>query len=984
MYVQLIKDVALLIALSSLYSMFARLTVRSGLWRKVLPGLLFGGVAVVGMVLPFQLQPGVFYDGRSIILALSGLFGGTITSLVASVVAGAYRASLGGAGVWAGLASIVGPALVGLAFRRASGGRPDRLGFGVLYALGVAAHVVMLACQLLVLPWPAGIGVIQRIWLPIMIIFPVATVLIGLLLQTEEKRALAEDRFKHVFESANVGKSITLPTGEINANAAFCAMLGYASQELQGRRWQDVTPPEDVAEVQRQLDTMMNGEKDAARLDKRYVRKDGSYLWADVSMALRRDSNGRPLHFITTAVDITARHRAEEVLRERESRYRTLFGESPVAIWEMDLSGVKARFDELRRAGVTDLRALLYADPAEAAALAARVRVLEVNRRSVELFGAASVEDLSREVHRHLAADSYEAFKEELAALFEGKRSFSTGIADTNGRGEPIQLDLTLSVPADHANDLASVLISFVDVTERRRGEEALAVSEANLHSLIASTDDIIVSRDRDGRVVAFNAAFASIVRKMFGVGAAPGMRTEEHLPAEERAQWEGIIAKVLSGEEYRAEFSWKIDGGTRHYDRLITPIRVGSGIIGCAEYTRDITERRRTEEQLRQALKMETVGQLAGGVAHDFNNMLQVIFGSVEMALRKVEPRCAVEKHLLEVRRAAQRSADLTGQLLAFARRQTVSPRVVDLNDVVANARKMIQRLIGEDIEFVWVPALELGRVMIDPAQVDQVLANLAVNARDAIGGVGGLTVETGNVVLDQAYCAEHPGAEPGEYVQLAVSDDGHGMDRETMSHLFEPFFTTKGLGKGTGLGLATIYGIVKQNKGFIDVVSEPGKGTTFRVYLPRASGVGESGASEATQEAAPRGGTETLLVVEDEEAILALVHDNLEGLGYTVLAAKSPEEALRTAGAHAGPLDLLITDVVLPQMNGRELWERLAAARPGLRCLFMSGYPADVIAHRGVLDDGVRFVAKPFTLSVLAEKVRDTLGAGAGAGSA
>jgi PAS domain S-box-containing protein len=566
-----------------------------------------------------------------------------------------------------------------------------------------------------------------------------------------------------------------------------------------------------------------------------------------------------------------------------------------------------------------------------------------------------------------------------MAALFEGKRSFSAEIADTNGRGEPIQLALTLSVPADHANDLASVLICFVDVTERRRGEEALAVSEANLHSLIASTEDIIVSRDRDGRVVAFNPAFASIVRKRFGVEAAPGMLTEEHLPAEGRAQWQGIIAKVLSGEEHRAEFSWKIDGATRHYDQLITPIRVGSGIIGCAEYTRDITERRRTEEQLRQALKMETVGQLAGGVAHDFNNMLQVIFGSVEMALRKVEPRSAVEKHLLEVRRAAQRSADLTGQLLAFARRQTVSPRVVDLNDVVANARKMIQRLIGEDIEFVWVPGRELGRVMIDPAQVDQVLANLAVNARDAIGGVGGLTVETGNVVLDGAYCAEHPGAEPGEYVQLAVSDDGHGMDRETMSHLFEPFFTTKGLGKGTGLGLATIYGIVKQNKGFIDVVSEPEKGTTFRVYLPRASGVGEAGASEATKDSAPRGGTETLLVVEDEEAILALVHDNLEGLGYTVLAAKSPEEALRIASAHRGTLDLLITDVVLPQMNGRELWERLAAARPGLRCLFMSGYPANAIAHRGVLDDGVRFVAKPFTLSVLAEKVRDTLEGGA-----
>jgi len=370
----------------------------------------------------------------------------------------------------------------------------------------------------------------------------------------------------------------------------------------------------------------------------------------------------------------------------------------------------------------------------------------------------------------------------------------------------------------------------------------------------------------------------------------------------------------------------------------------------------------------------METVGRLAGGVAHDFNNMLQVISSYVELSLQKAEAGSTLEKYLREVRRAAQRSADLVGQLLAFARRQTVSPRVVDLNEVVSATRKMIQRLIGEDIDLAWVSGRELWKVKIDPTQVDQLLANLAVNARDAIGGVGRLTVETGNFISDQEYCAAHPGFAPGQYVRLAVSDDGRGMDKETMGHLFEPFFTTKGQGKGTGLGLATVYGIVKQNRGFIDVYSQPGQGSTFTVYLPRASEP-EVVAEEEAETAALRGGTETVLVMEDEAEIRKLAGESLESLGYRVLTASSPQEAIRNVAEHDGPLHLVITDVVMPQMNGRQLFERLAPMRPGLRCLYISGYTADVIADRGVLKEGTRFLGKPFTLDALARKVREVL---------
>jgi CheY-like chemotaxis protein len=285
-----------------------------------------------------------------------------------------------------------------------------------------------------------------------------------------------------------------------------------------------------------------------------------------------------------------------------------------------------------------------------------------------------------------------------------------------------------------------------------------------------------------------------------------------------------------------------------------------------------------------------------------------------------------------------------------------------------------MLQRLIGEDIDFVWMPGRDLWKVKIDPSQLDQVLANLAVNARDAIGGVGKLVVETENVTFDEAYCATQVGFVPGEYILLAVSDNGCGMDKDTQSHLFEPFFTTKEVGKGTGLGLATVYGIVKQNNGFINVYSEPGEGTTFRVYLPRSERVPAADAEEV-EVVTFRGGTERVLVVEDEVAILELALESLEELGYTVLAAGTPEEAIRRSEEQAGPIQLLITDVVMPQMNGRQLSERLRAARPDLKCLYMSGYTADVIAHRGVLEEGVSFISKPFSLTTLAEKVREVL---------
>ena len=364
----------------------------------------------------------------------------------------------------------------------------------------------------------------------------------------------------------------------------------------------------------------------------------------------------------------------------------------------------------------------------------------------------------------------------------------------------------------------------------------------------------------------------------------------------------------------------------------------------------------------------------MAGGVAHDFNNMLAVILGHAELAMCQGDPASPLHAHLIEINKAAERSAELTQQLLAFARKQTVAPRELDLNEAVAGMLTMLQRLIGEDISLVWQPQEELWPVKMDPSQLDQLLANLCVNARDAIDDVGTITIETGRRVFDEAYCANHLGFTPGEYVRLAISDNGCGMDKETLAHIFEPFFTTKGVGKGTGLGLATVYGVVKQNNGFVNVCSEPGQGTRFTIYLPRHVGNGVQVRTENSV-VPVMGGQETILLVEDDPAILQMAAMMLEGMGYTVLAANSPEEAIRMAKEHDGEIRLLVTDVIMPEMNGRNLATNLSSLYPRLKCLFMSGYTANIIAHHGVLDAGVSFIQKPFSMQKLATTVRKVL---------
>ncbi|HTR64959.1 MAG TPA: ATP-binding protein [Terriglobales bacterium] len=506
-----------------------------------------------------------------------------------------------------------------------------------------------------------------------------------------------------------------------------------------------------------------------------------------------------------------------------------------------------------------------------------------------------------------------------------------------------------------------------------RGAQEGLRRSELNFRSLVTNAPYGICRFDHAGTIVEGNPALVSMLGYESNAELAGRNLTSLHTDVQ---QWFELADRFRSGHRFSGiPAEWVCKNGKTIAVRLSgNSVREGNADF-FELYAEDVTERRALELQLRQSQKMEAVGRLAGGIAHDFNNLLMVISGYCEFLMNRSAMNPELSGPAGEIAAAADRATTLTRQLLAFSRKQMLAPKVFDLNSVVNENLKMLARLIGEDIDLVRIPGVDLGRVKADPGQIEQVIMNLAVNARDAMPRGGRLTIETSNIYLDESYTSFHTPVKPGEYVMLAVSDNGGGMDTETQSHIFEPFFTTKGQ-QGTGLGLSTVYGIVKQSGGYVWVYSEVGRGTTFKIYLPR---VVESGESAAQDSPAPQAqyhrAQETILLVEDEVTLRGLVRQYLESQGYTVLEAPDGASAIALSATHPGPIHLLLTDVIMPGMNGRELSQRISSVRPETKVLFVSGYTENVIGENGMLEPGVSFLQKPFSLTALRTRVRELL---------
>jgi len=517
------------------------------------------------------------------------------------------------------------------------------------------------------------------------------------------------------------------------------------------------------------------------------------------------------------------------------------------------------------------------------------------------------------------------------------------------------------------------------DVTARQEAEQMRSLLEA----IVRTSNDAIVSKNLAGEITSWNAA----AERLFGYRAeeAIGQSINLLIPSELLAEEQLLLSCLAAGDrvEHYETVRVRKDRSLVHVSLSLAPILDSSGkVVGASKTARDLTAQResaaalaRTEEQLRQAQKMEAVGRLAGGIAHDFNNVLSVILGNSGLILGDLKPTDPIREDIADIQVAAYRAADLTRQLLLFSRQQVIAPRVVDLNANLAAMDKMVHRLVGEDVELVSLQGAELGRIHADPSNVDQVIMNLVVNARDAMPRGGKITIETGNVELDEDYAREHLGVQPGPYVMLAVSDTGCGMDQATQSRIFEPFFTTKAPDKGTGLGLSTVFGIVQQSGGNLWVHSEPGVGTTIKAYFPRVEAELES-ASPSPGSSKLRG-RETILLVEDQDLVRAVAQGILRRNGYCVLSARRPGDALILCEQHEGNIDLLLTDVVMPQLSGVELARRISLMRPDLKVLYMSGYTDDSIVRHGVLESEMAFLQKPFTPASLAGKVREVIDA-------
>ena len=757
--------------------------------------------------------------------------------------------------------------------------------------------------------------------------------------RSEKKLKESETKYRTILKSAMDGFWLTDMDGRLlEVNDAYCSMSGYNTDELLSMNVSDLEALEKRCHIDHRIKSII--EKGSDRFESKHRRKDGTIFDIEISIQYGTIEGGQ---FICFLRDISEKKQAFEEIKAANEKMRLAADAAHFGIWDLNVKENRLEWDDWM------------------------FRLYGISR---DHFNGA-YEAWQSGVH----PDDLERSSREVEQALSGEKEFDTEFRIVRPDGEIRYIKAYATVSRDsRSNPIKMTGINY-DITDQKNSELNLKESEDRFKALHNASFGGIVIHDK-GLIIECNRGMSEMTG--FAYDELIGMDGLSLISEDTR---EMVIHNINTGYEKAYEaMGIRKDGKTYPLRLEARNIPYKGKMVRTVEF-RDISEQKDAEQEkeklqaaLTQAQKMESVGRLAGGVAHDFNNMLSIILGNIEMILDDLDPQNPIISNLEEVQKAAERSTNLTRQLLAFARKQTVSPKVIHLNHTIEGMLNMLRRLIGEDIDLSWHPEEALWAVKMDPSQIDQILANLCVNARDSIKDVGKITIKTNNAHFDKECFMDHPEFKPGQYVMITVNDNGCGMDRKTIDNLFEPFFTTKALGKGTGLGLATVYGIVKQNNGFISVISKPNQGATFKLYLPRYVEQFKIEMDKAFQANLPKG-HETILLVEDEESILKLTKMMLERMGYNVMAVSKPHDAIQICKNSKEEIHLLMTDVVMPLMNGRDLAETISDSCPNIKYLFMSGYTSNVIAHRGILDEGINFITKPFSRQTLSLKLREIL---------
>lgn len=937
----LLKNAALLIALGYIHSLMPVKERRPTAARQLGLGVLVGLIAVTVISAAYRFRDGIIFDTRSIVLGISGLYLGPLPTVVAMIITAAYRWWQGGPVAYIGVSVVFASGLVGLAWRHFR--KPDlaAIRWRELIAFGYAVHVVMLA---IFLAFPEAVvgDVFAIITLPVLGLYPPVTAALGRLLSARLRRVSdaerlreSEERFKLVFKGANDGWwDWDLRKNVLTYSPRWWEMLGMqpGEREPSPDLWQRLMHPEDLDRVNGRFQQALESSEEQYEFEFRLLHRAGHYISVISRGHIQRDEAGRAIRVSGTNLDITPMRRALDETSAAKSLLEAAGRIGRIGYWEVAFDGPSLFWSDIT-AEIHDLPAGTQVD-----------------------FDHA----LSFFVPEYRAQIDRDA-----QLLRETGRPFTTEYQILTATGRRVWVQARGEAVLDGEGRVIGMRGVFQDIDRQKRAAEALRQSESNYREIFDATSDaIFLHEESSGRLLDVNAAML----RMYGI---PDKETalksglEDLCSSEPPYSGKEALEQVRIAMEHGAHmFPWlarRADGTRFWVEVSLQRSHIGAqGRILAS--VRDISRRRALEQRVREAEKMESLGRLAGGIAHDFNNMLGVIIGHADLASHRLRVGEPVEDELVPIRQAAGRSAELVRQLLAFARQQVSTPRVIDLNHSVKSTLTLLDRLIGNNLALHWRPEQALWPVKIDPVQIDQVITNLVLNARDSIAGAGTITLRTAN-------CPAAPGGR--DEVLLECADTGCGMDAETLGHVFEPFFTTKPTGEGTGLGLATVYGIVDQNGGTIEVRSEPGKGSVFLLRLPRA----ETPADLPGVPPAPAsgGGSGTLLLVEDEPAVLMLAARVLELHGYTVLSAPTPAAALEIA-VRGEMIDAVISDMIMPGMNGLVLREKLRAMRPGLRFLFISGF-TDGLDAALAGEPSVGFLPKPFESAALVGKVRELL---------